>query len=153
MKLTVEAIAEIKAIEDRQGRLTPEQVIEAARDESSALHACFEWDNDAAADKWRIEQARELITRVRIEIMYQERTIKVVNYVRDPGKTPADPGYQALMKIRARGAAELLTDELDRITALIERVIGIATARAREMPGVAAELAGIKAQIDSMKQR
>ena len=40
---------------------TPEDIVEAAKDTTKELHKCFEWDNDAAADKYRLHQAR-LIT-------------------------------------------------------------------------------------------
>ena len=49
---------EITAIGDD---VTPEQVVEAARDESSELHKCFDWDDQIAAEKWRKQQARQIL--------------------------------------------------------------------------------------------
>lgn len=37
---------------------TPEMIVDLARDESTELHKCFDWDNDIAAEKWRKQQAR-----------------------------------------------------------------------------------------------
>lgn len=39
---------------------TPEQIVERARDENSELHKCFTWDDTAAAEKWRKEEARQI---------------------------------------------------------------------------------------------
>lgn len=41
--------------------VTPQNVLDAARDENSELHKCFEWDDTVAAEKYRLKQARMLI--------------------------------------------------------------------------------------------
>lgn len=43
------------------GLLRAEDVVDAARDEASPLHASFTWDDNAAAHQYRIWQARRLI--------------------------------------------------------------------------------------------
>lgn len=40
---------------------TPADVVEKARDESTELHKCFEWDDSIAAEKYRITQAGNVI--------------------------------------------------------------------------------------------
>jgi hypothetical protein len=45
----------------RRGTITPERVVEAARDPKSPLHSRFTWENDEAAHQWRLQQARQLI--------------------------------------------------------------------------------------------
>lgn len=40
---------------------TPADVVEKARDESTELHKCFEWDDSIAAKKYRITQAGNVI--------------------------------------------------------------------------------------------
>lgn len=44
--------------------ISPEQIVEKARNESTELHKCFDWDNDVAADKWRITQARTIMRQL-----------------------------------------------------------------------------------------
>ena len=39
---------------------TPQQIVEKARDEQTELHKCFEWNDDVAAEKYRIVQARQV---------------------------------------------------------------------------------------------
>ena len=40
---------------------TPQQIVDAAKDESSELHKCFEWDDSVAAEKYRLTQARTIV--------------------------------------------------------------------------------------------
>lgn len=49
------------------GLLTPHALVEDARDPESPGHSHFEWRDDAAAEAWRVEQARKLIRTIRIE--------------------------------------------------------------------------------------
>lgn len=51
---------------EHDGRLHPGDVVEAARDPKNALHPHFEWNDEAAAEAYRIDQARTLIRLVRI---------------------------------------------------------------------------------------
>lgn len=48
------------------GMLTAEHVLEQAEDPTSALHPFFTWDEADAAHKWRLIEARQLITSIRI---------------------------------------------------------------------------------------
>ena len=43
------------------GGITPERVVDDARNPQSPLHENFEWDNTAAAESWREHTARNLI--------------------------------------------------------------------------------------------
>lgn len=40
---------------------TPANVLALAMDETTELHKCFEWDDSAAAQKYRLGQARDII--------------------------------------------------------------------------------------------
>lgn len=48
-------------LEGADGRLTPDVVVEDARDKNSPLHPNFEWDDKRAATEHRRETARRLI--------------------------------------------------------------------------------------------
>jgi hypothetical protein len=82
------------------GRLTNDQVIEAARDEASPLHDAFQWDIEKAAYAHWVDTARELIRSVTIEITYEETKLVVPYFVRDPEAAGGDPGYVETLKIR-----------------------------------------------------
>ena len=62
-------LAELEAIQKRhRGLLRPEDVVEFATDPDTALHAQFTWDDDEAAGKWRVHQARNVI-RVHVQVI------------------------------------------------------------------------------------
>lgn len=48
----------------QHGELTPEDVLADARHNNSPLHSFFEWDDGAAAEQFRLQQARGLIRAV-----------------------------------------------------------------------------------------
>ena len=58
-------VAELRRIaEEHGGTLKPADVVESARAEESPLHPHFQWDDDLAAEQWRLQQARQLINAV-----------------------------------------------------------------------------------------
>lgn len=62
----------LSALEAR-GRLTPDAVLCDAKDPGSVLHAHFEWDNNKAAHRWRLEQAGHLIRCVTVTVEQHEQ--------------------------------------------------------------------------------
>jgi len=56
----------LQAIYNERGQLTPALVVDVARDEQHPLHLRFEWNDTAAAEKYRRHQAHNLIRSVRI---------------------------------------------------------------------------------------
>ena len=47
--------------------ITPQNVVDLARNEDSKLHNDFEWDNDIAGEKYRLLQASEMIRLLAFE--------------------------------------------------------------------------------------
>ena len=64
------ADAQKVADEIGDGKVTPQEVLEKARDENSELHKCFEWDDSVAAEKYRLQQARAII----VNLVYAPKT-------------------------------------------------------------------------------
>ncbi len=56
-----------KIAAEHNGRLKPEDVVNAARDQAHPLHQYFEWDDKIAAESYRLDQARGIIRLVRVE--------------------------------------------------------------------------------------
>lgn len=54
--------------------ITPEQVLNVARNENSILHNLFEWNDSVAAEKYRIIQAQQMLVKI--------------TYVEDENDTP-----------------------------------------------------------------
>lgn len=52
----------------RDGRVTPDALVEESRPEDAPLHKMFEWNDTRAASLYRREQARTIIRRVTIQV-------------------------------------------------------------------------------------
>lgn len=65
---------------------TPEMIVDLARDESTELHKCFDWDDDIAAEKWRKQQARLICISLTVEVERKPgvtQTYRVIQHDRD----------------------------------------------------------------------
>lgn len=49
---------------ENDNKLNAKIVLNKAKDPKDLLHPCFDWDNKVAAEKWRLEQARSLISAI-----------------------------------------------------------------------------------------
>ncbi|MDB4876470.1 MAG: hypothetical protein JWM41_2916 [Gemmatimonadetes bacterium] len=70
------------------GSVTPELLVDDAQDEHSPLHPCFEWDDTAAAVKYRLDQARLVLRSITIAVA-EDRRVPVrafVAVVREDGE-------------------------------------------------------------------
>lgn len=56
----------LESIYKKHGELEPETVVEESRPESAPLHPVFEWDDQKAAEKYRVHQAGGLIRAVAV---------------------------------------------------------------------------------------
>jgi hypothetical protein len=92
--------AEISRIYNENGGITPDLVIKAASDPNNVLHHLFEWDDTKAGNSYRVDQARQIITSVRINIVTESRTISAVSYVRDPRLPSDQQGYISVAKLK-----------------------------------------------------
>lgn len=66
-KVSAQTVGEMIENMSKTGiEVTPEVLLDASRDENSPTHCEFEWDDTVAAEKYRIEQATNLIRHIRI---------------------------------------------------------------------------------------
>ncbi len=123
---------EIMAIGDN---VTPQQIVDAARDENSELHKCFTWDDNVAAEKWRKHEARNLTYFLVIESDKREEEkpeIRVFHMAENgagynvaPKVFKIDDEYKKLLQrayaeLRAFKVKYASLKELDYILSLIE---------------------------------
>ena len=121
---------EIKMIGEE---ITPDQIVEAAKDKSTELHKCFDWDDEVAAAKWRKQQARQIMCYLVIkeEEQTEEPPVRVF-YKNDNGGYKqtemifrVDDEYQKLLKAACAELAAFKRkyarlQELSEILALID---------------------------------
>lgn len=82
----------LAAIEQREGRLDPSDVVTEARSIESPIHPYFEWDDAKAAGEYRLEQARGLVRAVvvvRVEEVERPPIRAFVSVKRDGERTYA----------------------------------------------------------------
>jgi hypothetical protein len=70
-KYTKEIIDEILKVKKEKGLLA-ETLLEHAKDKNSKLHNLFEWDNNLAAKKWRLQQARIIVNEIKVIVENKE---------------------------------------------------------------------------------
>lgn len=63
------ALAAIENICKKRGELLPHVVVNEARDENSPLHPYFDWSDKSAAEKYRLQQAENLIRRFKVQFV------------------------------------------------------------------------------------
>ena len=112
------------------GTLTPDAVVKDAKSVSSPLHTHFEWDDDVAANKFRLDQARRLIRSVRVDVEIDEIVVSTVRYVHDPEAGDGEQGYVEAASLRGDVdlAREALANELARVKAALDRARSVAVA-------------------------
>lgn len=62
-------MSHLEMINDPEGRISFEKVIEDARREDSPLHSCFTWDDRDAAHERRLDQAQYLLNAIGREVV------------------------------------------------------------------------------------
>jgi hypothetical protein len=53
----------------QQGAVTPRDVVDSARSTNSPLHPFFEWNDQKAADLFRVEQARNMLRSIKVKFV------------------------------------------------------------------------------------
>ncbi len=119
-----EVIGELKRLsETRKGILMPEDVVAAAKTESSPLHKYFDWDDDSAAELWRLHQARKLISVVVEYIGTEDNGRECRVFVSLKNDRAAHGGYRAIVDVlkspRLRDA--LLLDAVEEMSFFKEK--------------------------------
>jgi hypothetical protein len=124
--MTMQEVADrLSQLEQESGNLNPADVVEDARDPASPLHDFFEWDDDVAAQQWRLSQARLLIRRVKIQVTVRDIPMDVARYVRNPD----EPGtYSDIVRVRGDEdrSRRTVIDEMNRVAKAAKRARALA---------------------------
>lgn len=112
-----EVISALKQLSaDHHGILKPEQVIAAAESESSPLHSYFTWNDGEAAAKYRLHEARMLLS-VCVEYIGQGAEAKEQRVFVSLRSDRLEGGYRQLVKVlnSASMRKQLMTDALEEM--------------------------------------
>lgn len=119
---------ELETIE-QQAELNAEAVVSYAKEHTeSALFRMLEWDNVAAGEKWRLQQARTIIGNIRVNIIHsgEEKTKKPIRAFVQTKKMGEYKPIEVIVKdtdqyqILLEKAYKELNGVKDRYTELIE---------------------------------
>lgn len=72
---------EIEKIEQEQGSVTAQAIVNAARSEENPMHSLFEWDDHIAAEKFRCDTAGRILSCLVVTSEIEEPTRAFVNIV------------------------------------------------------------------------
>lgn len=60
-------------IAEKEGAVTKENFLEASRSEESPTHCLFEWNDEVAAEKYRLTQSKQIIGCLRVTYINPEK--------------------------------------------------------------------------------
>lgn len=132
------------------GRLTPEAVVKEAEDPSSPLHGEFVWDNTEAARLYRLQQARQLIRVVKVEVRVEHKVLSVPRFVHDETLEKGQRGYVEAQKLKGHReiALDTLRAEYKQIVARVDRMLGVA-----EQVGLSDEAQDLLSRLGNFQRR
>jgi hypothetical protein len=123
------------------GKLLASAVVDAARPSGSPLHSHFDWDDSAAAEKYRLMQARQLI-RVCVEYIRVGVTTKRIQaFVSLITDREAGGGYRSTVNVLA----------MDHLRAQLIEDAMLDMERFRAKYSSIAELADVFSKMDAVK--
>src|SRR3990172_4242220 len=118
MKVSKRIKQELETIRrKRRGLLFPEAIVAYARDPETALHSCFEWNDTAAAEAYRLVQAKYLIRMTVTTIEGSNEPTRM--YVSLSSDRKDDGVYRLVTDVLSddRKREELLADALAELSA------------------------------------
>lgn len=133
------------------GSITPDLVVKDAEDSSSPLHELFEWDDSVAGHKYRLDQARQVITSVRVVLTTEHKAVSTVYYVRDPEADSTEQGYVSIDKLKSDSdlARESIVMEFSRAASYLQRarIHAEALGMAQEVDALIADIQKFKEEV------
>lgn len=138
-RLTKAQIDRIRSLETRSGRISAKKVVEDARRPSSPLHKLFDWRVRAAAERWWLHRARQIIGLVQYEVTTSTTVVHVPAYVAN-GR---GEGYRSTVSLKADtvAARESLIYTLEVAAGHVRRALDLAGPL------------GLQGEIDELLQR
>lgn len=92
---------ELRTIEEKDGVLKPEAVVNFAKNKKTALHGQFDWDDANAGHKYRLWQARQLI-RICVEYLpNDDNVVETHAFVHFEESDQTQEGYVYIKKVLA----------------------------------------------------
>lgn len=106
--------------DDEHEKVPADAVVEWARTHpKSDLHRQFEWDDAVAGEKYRVEQARDLIQRVLVYVEKgEDQVVPLAIHMEDDG-----PGYALTLDVLDTRAEDVTREEARRLLGHVNRAM------------------------------
>lgn len=150
MLKNAEVVAELgKLAKKHRGHVTPRHVVEAARPAASPLHSQFEWDDNEAAEKYRLWQARKLLLRVCVEVQMGEERRVVRAFANLTNERKAGLGYSPMVTVLSDDGrrSQLMADALAEMKRFQAKYANL-----RELTKVFAAMQDVEEKIEARRE-
>lgn len=97
IKIDPQVAGDVCAELEKEGRLTPSELVDASRDEAAPLHGAFEWNDEVAAEKYREVQAGHIIRCLEIELVGSSEPVRAFFPVKVKGEGKGYTHIEAIM--------------------------------------------------------
>lgn len=83
---------ELERIESKHGKVSAQLVLAESKSKKAPLHGCFEWNNDIAAEKYRLSQAGDIIRNLVVILDEYQQSEPVRAFVNVVSEAPTKTG-------------------------------------------------------------
>lgn len=126
---------ELQRIYHEKGTLNPVDIVDESRDSAAPLHPCFEWDDVAAAEKYRQTQAQMIVR-------------SIVTVQETPNREPVET--RAFVSVQQEyNPIEVVTSSEEQMQELLRTALAELMAFRRKY-SILSELAGVMRVIDEV---
>lgn len=152
-KIDAQVVGEvIQKLDDQHGGVTPKLFVESSRSSKSPTHDLFEWDDSAAAEKFRLEQARYAIRHIKVVVQAtNERSSSTIRAFNSVVKEDEETGRDNRVYVKAYTS---MSDKAMRIQVLQDCLNQLVAWRKRwcELNEYASQFDQIDLTITAMQQ-
>lgn len=139
IKLNAQVAGDVCDELEKEGRLTPAELVEVSRDEAAPLHGAFEWRDEIAAEKYREVQAGHIIRSLEVVITGTSEPVRAYFPISIVGEGRTYTSTEVIMRTE------------DARAKLLERALAELEAFKRKYKTLG-ELADVFAAIDEVAQ-
>ena len=113
-------VKEFERIDSVYGSLTPDIILGEAEKKDCILHSLFEWDDSEAARQYRLQQARNIINNISVEVISNGKPRDVGAYEVVTGE--AGRSYKSVHELTVQDIEEVRSNTIRDLNYLNEKI-------------------------------
>ncbi len=123
LKTKPQVVGEVCYKLEKDGKLTPKELVEVSRDENAPLHNEFEWRDGVAAEKYREVQAGYIIRSVAVKITQLPATVTQLDLKLTDVKEPTVRFFHATVGDTSYDSIETVANDDEKRNELLKQCI------------------------------